>query len=63
MFIPASLREVILKVFYDNPVAGNLGIRKTYSGIYNSCLFSKMRKTAREYEISFINIKVLIIKM
>lgn len=50
--ILANLCKAILKKFHDNPLAGYLGIRKTYSQIYDLCYFPKLREIVREYVYS-----------
>ncbi|GFT02658.1 retrovirus-related Pol polyprotein from transposon 17.6 [Trichonephila clavipes] len=49
VYIPKSLREAIMQEFYDLPLAGHLGKRKTYLKLRDPCYFPYMRKYIFEY--------------
>ncbi|GFX59482.1 retrovirus-related Pol polyprotein from transposon 412 [Trichonephila clavipes] len=49
VYIPGSLRKDIMKEFYDLPLAGHLGKRKTYLKLRDTCYFPFMRKYIFEY--------------
>lgn len=57
MFIPASLRNAILKEFHHNPLAGLLGIREIDARICDYCYFSNMRETMCGYISSYSTCK------
>ncbi|GFW35465.1 transposon Tf2-9 polyprotein [Trichonephila clavipes] len=49
VYIPGSLRKDIMKEFHDLPLAGHLGMRKTYLKLRDTCYFPFMRKYIFEY--------------
>ncbi|GFW86927.1 retrovirus-related Pol polyprotein from transposon 297 [Trichonephila clavipes] len=49
VYIPRSLREAIMQEFYDLPLAGHLGKRKTYLKLCDTCYFPYMTKYITEY--------------
>lgn len=44
VYIQANLWKAIMKEFHDNPLAGLLGIRKTYARVSESCYFAKIQE-------------------
>ncbi|GFW85123.1 uncharacterized protein TNCV_3248631 [Trichonephila clavipes] len=49
VYIPKSLCEAIMQEFYDLPLAGHLGKRKTYLKLRDTCYFPYMRKYIFQY--------------
>ncbi|GFU72322.1 retrovirus-related Pol polyprotein from transposon 412 [Trichonephila clavipes] len=49
VYSPRLLRETIMQEFYDLPIAGHLGKRKTYLKLCDTCYFPYMRKYIFEY--------------
>ncbi|GFT23130.1 retrovirus-related Pol polyprotein from transposon 297 [Trichonephila clavipes] len=49
VYIPRSLRKVLMQEFHDLPLAGYLGKRKTYLKLRDTCYFLYMRKYIFEY--------------
>ncbi|GFU26388.1 hypothetical protein TNCV_2507061 [Trichonephila clavipes] len=49
VYIPKSLRNEIMRVFHDKPLAGHFGRFKTYHKIRDVCYFPYMRKFIDQY--------------
>ncbi|GFY34668.1 retrovirus-related Pol polyprotein from transposon 17.6 [Trichonephila clavipes] len=53
VYIPQSLREGIMNEFYDQPLAGHSGKKKTYLKLRDTCYFPYMREYIFKYVSTF----------